>query len=259
MNDVRGLLESGHFARKQIFCKSRLIAWSHASRFAFAQRLVETHRGQRLLDYGCGDGTFIALVSDLFPDATGADLDRRTIKDCQTRYAGFACVRFVSTRELGDEFNGAFDVVTCMETLEHCIPDAIERVLGDLQRLVRPGGRVIVSVPIEIGPTHPHKQTMRAISGWRKLGDYQYRERYLWRELLRMTCATRRTAITRKPYLYDRDDPDSAYLGHKGFNWRAMRDRVAQSFDIRATRFSPLGWTRGFLSSQAWFVCEARV
>jgi len=56
------LLSRGHYARKQIFSRSRLVAWSHGSRFDLARRLVAPRAGQRLLDYGCGDGTFLGLV-----------------------------------------------------------------------------------------------------------------------------------------------------------------------------------------------------
>jgi len=251
------ILRAGHFARKQLFCRSRVIAWSHGSRFATARRLVEPHATGRLLDYGCGDGTFLATVSDLFPDAVGADIDVTTIDDCHSRYGDASRFTFLITDELDASHDARYDVITCMETLEHCVPVAQEKVFAHLRRLARPGGRVIISVPIEIGPTLPMKQLVRMISGWRRLGDYQYRETYSWRELARMTFATSDTSIPRRPYLLNPNDPSTEYLGHKGFNWRAMRQRVACEFDLLETRFSPLAWTRGWLSSQAWFVCRS--
>jgi 2-polyprenyl-3-methyl-5-hydroxy-6-metoxy-1,4-benzoquinol methylase len=250
------ILRAGHFARKQLFCRSRVIAWSHGSRFAAARRVVEPYAGKSLLDYGCGDATFLATVADLFPDAVGADVDPNAIRDCRRRYADSSRFTFRLTEELDASHNGRYDVVTCMETLEHCVPAAEDKVFADLRRLARPGGCVILSVPIEIGPSLPMKQLVRMISGWRRLGDYQYRETYSWRELVRMTFATSNTAVPRRPYLLDPADPSTEYLGHKGFNWRAMRRRVAREFELIETRFSPLAWTRGWLSSQAWFVCR---
>jgi hypothetical protein len=79
------LLAGGSYARNQLFCKDRLVAWSHQRRFAKARALVMPFRGRRLLDYGCGDATFLWLVRDLFPDALGADADPKQGDECSRR------------------------------------------------------------------------------------------------------------------------------------------------------------------------------
>src|SRR5258707_6039500 len=80
-------IQAGHYAQKQIFSRSTLIAWSHRSRFRLAREIVRSYAGRRLLDYGCGDGTFLAQVVDLFPRAVGADIDPRQNDDCRKRFA----------------------------------------------------------------------------------------------------------------------------------------------------------------------------
>src|SRR5262249_14220985 len=128
-------------------------------------------------------------------------------------------------------------------------------VFEDLQRLASPQGTVIVSVPIEIGPSLLGKQILRAIAGWRELGDYKYRETYTWGELCKMVIAGARTAIDR-PVLHVDLIPGrrTFYHGHKGFNWRALQRQMREYFRIDRVVFSPLGWLRGFFSSQAWFI-----
>ena len=69
MNDE--LLRDGDYARKQIYCPSRIVRWSHGSRFELARQLVAPHAGGRLLDYGCGDGTFVAMTHGDFREAVG--------------------------------------------------------------------------------------------------------------------------------------------------------------------------------------------
>src|SRR4029079_17002072 len=64
-------IAGGHYARKQIHCPSRVVAWSHGSRFDLARRLVAAAEGGRLLDYGCGDGTFVAMVHAGFAESRG--------------------------------------------------------------------------------------------------------------------------------------------------------------------------------------------
>lgn len=248
------LLRGGAYARKQFFCKDRVIAWSHARRFEVGRRLVAPFRGQRLLDYGCGDGSFLATIADLFPDATGMDLDPREVRSCQERFREeLPGIRFVPGEALAER-SGAFDVITCMEVLEHCIPEVLASVLRELERLLVPGGRLVVSVPVEVGPSLLVKEALRTVAAWRGLGDYRFKERYTPGELLRMVLAGEDTAIDRPVY---REDPVPGqvnfYHGHKGFNWRALRRRLRETgFAVEETRFSPVPRLGGVLGSQAW-------
>ncbi len=260
-NAAQKLISGGTYARKQLFCKDRVVAWSHGRRFHLGRKLAQTYAGRKLLDYGCGDGTFLALVQDLFPEALGADVDPHQITDCLTRFGGVPGLSFVVTEELADDrHNGAYGLVVCMEVLEHCLEEERERVLDDLHRLVATGGTLIVSVPVEIGPSLIVKQLIRALAGRRGLGDYKYRETYTLTEFWKMVFANERTTIERPVYRADfAPDRRNVFHGHKGFNWRSLRVRLWQRFEVRQTRFSPLGWTRGYLSSQAWFICTPRI
>jgi 2-polyprenyl-3-methyl-5-hydroxy-6-metoxy-1,4-benzoquinol methylase len=250
---LRDRVEQGHYARKQILSRNAIIAWSHGSRMLMARRLVAPYAGRRLLDYGCGDGTFVAQVSDMFPDAIGVDPELHQIEDCRRRFSAVTSLNFSTITELsGPAHDGRYRVITCMEVLEHCIDSDVELVFTDLSRLLAPSGAVIISVPIEIGPSLAGKQMMRMVAGWRGLGDYRYRERYRPSELLRMMFATKRSRIRREPHPVA---GGSAYL-HKGFNWRRLRTLIRTRFDLKETRFSPLDGLGGWFSSQAWFVCS---
>jgi 2-polyprenyl-3-methyl-5-hydroxy-6-metoxy-1,4-benzoquinol methylase len=248
-------LASGDYARKQIYCPSRVVAWSHGSRFDLAARLAGAAQGGRLLDYGCGDGTFIALTDGTFREAVGADVDRGQLEECRRRFAGFDRVTFVTTRELeGDEHRGAYAVVTCMEVLEHCRDRERVRVLGELQRLAGPDGLVVISVPIEIGPALLGKQLFRAIAAWRGHGDYQYRETYSPRELAAAVLA--RPNLVRAEYTIQTADGVSEYCGHKGFDWRILEREIRERFTVEQRLFSPMGRLGAVLNSQVWFVCR---
>jgi 2-polyprenyl-3-methyl-5-hydroxy-6-metoxy-1,4-benzoquinol methylase len=203
------------------------------------------------LDYGCGDGTFLALVSDLFPQAVGADLDAREVARSAERFSELPGISFRRIGELKSSIhNRQFDIVTCMEVLEHCVAESEMDVLSDLHRLVRQSGLVIVSVPVEIGASLIVKEFLRTLAAWRHLGDYSYKEIYRLDEFIRMVFATRSTCLLRPTY---GDSP--AYHGHKGFNWRALQKRLERLFVIKNTYFTPIGWVGGFVASQVWFIC----
>ena len=258
MDETR--LRGGAYARRQLFGGLSLFRWSHGGRFRMARKLVAPHAGRgRLLDYGCGDGTFLATVRDLFPQAVGAEIDRALAADAAARFAGDAGLRFVHTSDLAAEPDGSFAVVVCMEVLEHCPPDAADRVIADLRRLVADDGVAIVSVPVETGPPLALKQAARALAARRGVEGYVDRERYTLPELLRMTLAGAETRIERPVYTSRFASGEAnVYHGHKGFNWRALRRRLGAGFRVRETRFSPLGTPGGLLDSQAWFVCTPR-
>jgi 2-polyprenyl-3-methyl-5-hydroxy-6-metoxy-1,4-benzoquinol methylase len=193
-NDTNSVVEDGHYYRDQIGNTNKVIAWSHRSRFVKAISLIEGNSAN-LLDYGCGDGTFLAMAADKFKKGHGADVDANQIDNCKERFADLDDVTFTVTGDMTSEYDGTFDVVTCMETLEHCTEDIVEIVLADLARLVAPGGRVIVSVPIEIGPSFVLKQSIRALA--KRMGNSSYHvvERYSPRDAAKMVFAGRNTVV----------------------------------------------------------------
>src|SRR5262249_4423398 len=86
--EVLTTVRDGHYAAKPIYRRDRLVAFSHQRRFRTALDLLQPFCGRRLLDYGCGDGTLIALLHDAgaAPAVTiGADLDDRQVDDCRAR------------------------------------------------------------------------------------------------------------------------------------------------------------------------------
>jgi SAM-dependent methyltransferase len=242
----------GHYYRKQLGCKSWIIAGSHRARFRVGLQLIEAST-RRLLDYGCGDGTFLAMAADRVEECVGADIAGNQIVECRKRLASFPNLSFYEIRDLADDGHaGTYPVVTCMETLEHCTAPVVEVVLRDLARLVSIGGKVIISVPIEIGPSFLLKAAVRRLAAWRGLSDYRYYERYTLRKSMQMLFAGRTTALDRPVY----GGPDAPSHSHYGFNWRALRERVRNHFRVERTLFSPLGYLGGWVSSQAWFVCR---
>ncbi|HYH78917.1 MAG TPA: methyltransferase domain-containing protein [Longimicrobium sp.] len=252
-------LREGAYARRQLFGGFRLLRWSHGSRFRVARELVAPHAGRRLLDYGCGDGTFLGMVRDLCPDAVGAEVDAALAAEAAARFAGEPGLRFVHTAALAEEAAGSFGIAVCMEVLEHCTAESVDRVLADLRRLVAPGGTVIVSVPVETGPALAGKQLYRALAARRGLEGYRERETYTAAELARMLAAGEGTAIERPVYhSHFPSGEANVYHGHKGFNWRALRRRLRADFHLHETRFSPVPLLGPLLNSQAWFVLSPR-
>jgi 2-polyprenyl-3-methyl-5-hydroxy-6-metoxy-1,4-benzoquinol methylase len=253
------LLKTGDYARKQIYCRSGLVRWSHGSRFELARALVANRAGGRLLDYGCGDGTFVAMVHADFAESLGLDADAKQLDACAARLGHLPGVRFAVTPHPADgsplSASGTWDVVTCMEVLEHCLEDERRRVIADLARLVAPSGLVVVSVPIEIGPSLAGKHAVRMIAGLRGLGDYRHRERYSSVELIRSIAGRPITRV-----LIEGQGPGGPYryYGHKGFDYREVARELSAHVTIARRVYSPMRLLGPVLNSQVWFVCTPR-
>ena len=103
--------------------------------------------GKRVLDVGCGGGILADSMARRGAEVLGIDLATKALKVAQL-HALEAKTQGVSYREvsaeaLAVEQPGTFDVVTCMEMLEH-VPDP-SLVVDACARLVKPGGYVFFS------------------------------------------------------------------------------------------------------------------
>lgn len=104
-------------------------------------------QGKAVLDVGCGGGILSDSMARKGAQVTGIDLSTKALKVAQLHAleAGTANVRYreVSAEAMAAEMPGQFDVVTCMEMLEH-VPDP-SSVVRACSQLVKPGGWVFFS------------------------------------------------------------------------------------------------------------------
>ena len=248
---------AGHFAKKQLLSRSRLISWSHRGRFNLGLKLAAEFRGKRVLDYGSGDGSFLAMLMRA-PSAPalamGTEVDPRVVENCRARLMTEG-LRFVTNDALDStEHEGAYDAVICMEVLEHVLD--VTDVLNRFMRFLAPGGKVLISVPVETGLPLLVKQCVRRYAGWRGIGDYPGMSPYTAGEFVKSILAIgSRQHIVRPIH---KNPGSDEFHDHKGFNWMLLKTRLAQDFEIEKTVSSPLTWLSPHLASQVWFLARKR-
>lgn len=251
-------LSRGHYGKKQIFCKNWLISWSHRSRFQVGLKLASQFAGKKIIDYGCGDGSFLLMLMNgpAAPSfAVGAELHSDLVNDCRARLDGQLGLSFVLNDELdAPEHQGLYDAVICMEVLEHVVD--VKVVLDRLVRLLSPHGKLLISVPVETGLPLLVKQAVRRIAGWRGIGDYPGITPYTLGELLASVLADANEQHIVRPI--HRNARGGSSHDHKGFNWMVLRETLAQRFEIERILSSPLRWLTPHLASQVWFLLRQK-
>lgn len=110
---------------------------------------IEQHAGltgKTVLDIGCGGGILSESMAQAGASVTGIDLSEKALGVARLHLlesGGKVDYRMVSAEALAAESPGTFDVVTCMEMLEH-VPDPAS-VIASCSALVKPGGHVFFS------------------------------------------------------------------------------------------------------------------
>ncbi len=103
--------------------------------------------GKRILDVGCGGGILADSMALLGAQVTGIDLAAKALKVAQLHALEAQTPNLeyleISAEAMAEQQPGSFDVVTCMEMLEH-VPDPASVVRAS-SALVKPGGWVFFS------------------------------------------------------------------------------------------------------------------
>jgi 2-polyprenyl-6-hydroxyphenyl methylase/3-demethylubiquinone-9 3-methyltransferase len=102
--------------------------------------------GMKVLDVGCGGGILAESMAQSGADTTGIDLSEKALKvaELHALEVGANLVyRSISAEALADEQPEQYDVVTCMEMLEH-VPDPAS-VVRACAKLCKPGGILFFS------------------------------------------------------------------------------------------------------------------
>ena len=103
-------------------------------------------KGKRVLDVGCGGGILSESMYFKGAEVVGIDLGEKALnvaKLHQLESGAKVDYQYIAVEELATQQSASFDVVTCMEMLEH-VPDPAA-IITACARLVKPGGSVFFS------------------------------------------------------------------------------------------------------------------
>lgn len=221
---------------------------AHRSRFNAVLDVLGNNKYTQALDYGCGDGWLLrtAYERGIVTSGIGVDVEEYMLSTCQELFAGINGFQFSTPKELSQKIlPQSCDLIFCTETLEHIGYPA--KALDLILNYCQPGAKMVISVPLEIGPSLLWKQIGRYLANMK--GNYGY-ERYTLKELFYATI------------LWDTNSFPSSHLsqceytGHKGFDYQKIEKLLAEKVTIERRVFSPFPWSGNLLNSTVIWVCN---
>lgn len=184
-----------------------------------------------LLDFGCGTGDFL----NAFAQRRG-DADLVGFEPFMPAQPGGS----LRVGNMADIQSASIDLLCCFEVLEHLSDADFAIFIEQGRRVLKPGGRALVSVPIIGGLTLLLKEGNRAIM-FRRRSDYTALE--LLRASFLGVPAPR---------------PAVRLLTHKGFDFKATENALKSTYGLSERELCPFPWLPWWLNSQAFFVLEHR-
>ena len=216
-------------------------------RLADALHLAQDLAPRLVVDYGGGDGALCGSAAELWPEARVICFEPAPQLADQARVLLGRTPQAQIVSQEAALPAGAADLVFCTEVFEHLPPAETERALDEIARVLAPGGRAVIGVPVEIGPPALAKGVFRAL---RRPGAFDAQAGAIAAALLGKPPAPRPLDEIAAGRAY--------YPHHLGFDHRALADAVARRFRIERRAASPFSALPAWLNSELYLRVLAR-
>ncbi|MCR4263813.1 MAG: class I SAM-dependent methyltransferase [Candidatus Roizmanbacteria bacterium] len=119
------------------------------------QKVLEIYtpkKTDRVLDLGCGWGTFSFMLAPSCKEVIGLDYSKKSIELCNRQLKNnkkkYRNVRFVcrDAKDTGLKQN-SLNVIISADLVEHVYPDDFEKIIKECKRLLVKGGKLVIWTP----------------------------------------------------------------------------------------------------------------
>lgn len=225
-------------------CVKRWLQWR---RLDCALALGRLHAGTiaTAWDFGAGNGELCKRLAVAHP-ATRIICHEpapQLLAQARDNLAGVPGIEFSSVAP--GRYAGVVDVVFCLEVFEHLPPPETAQALQAIRDLLRPGGLLVVGVPVEVGVPALYKGCFRMVRRW---GAFDARPVNILSAFA--GCPPRPRPVSQIA------DGMRFHFAHMGFDHRVFRRVLGQAFAVRSVRASPFAWLGSRLMPEVYFVAQ---
>lgn len=213
--------------------------FTHNKRFIKALNLINLDKDSKVLDFGTGDGYFLDLI---YNKSKSKIVGYEPVLDMYVQLKDNIDNKEISiVNHLDEVSNIKFDVIYCLEVLEHFYKDFQIKLLNQIKSQLSSDGFVVISVPIEVGLGSFVKNTIRIIIK-------QYERDTNFKNMVK--------ALFYKKV--NRSSENNYILTHIGFNYKKL-DKIFSElgFTVVKKDYSPFKVLKG-LNSQAFYVLKLK-
>lgn len=231
--------QTSDYAARTYQSTDPLRALSHGARFRTALSLSTPPNNPHVLDFGGGDGKFLSLLK----------------QKTSGQFSGVLFEPYMQ-REITEEYllleswdevvaiakDRPFDFVSCQEVMEHFTPTRQSEALERIASVLAPSGRLLLSVPVEVGPV----ALVKNIGRWkyRRNGKEIYNYGNLARSFYGIAIPGARSS--------------GDFLSHMGFYYFDLKGIIEKYFVIERMVGSPFSRLPLLMNSQVFFQCRCR-
>lgn len=220
--------------------RHRIMNWVHGAHIREALKHADLDKGKSILDAGCSDGELLIRANGNYSFAVGADHNPQSLQTLLGRMNSDSTPLCLQSDIRNLPFQQeSFDVVCCLETLEHV--DGEQQAIKELKRVLKKEGTLIVSVPIELGLSILLKQGVSTLC----FGGY--RGSYSWGELWNATIGN----------LDEIERP--GFSQHKGYDYRQTLAFIKEEFSHVQCVGLPFRWFGAYFNTQFMMVAKEKI
>jgi len=217
---------------------------AHGRRYEQLLRIIAApFPGDKVLDYGCGDGHLFSHLLGSVPAEKLVGYDPSPDLLAQADAAVVAGSSLTANIDgLKAKHRHSFNLIYCVEVCEHLTDKALEELFENLAELAAPHARIIFGVPIETGPSGFLKSMYRTVRGDRQAATFTKAVRALFG-----------LPISRKV-------TDVEWYGHHtGFSHSRLRKKlVSHGFVVKRSSCLPFTLFGLALNNEIYFTCSRR-
>ena len=218
--------------------------FSHLRRFNIAINLLHFNKNDFFLDYGTQDGYLISkIINNLDQPKILVGYEPVSLEfkklDQKLKANDKNNIFFSSELNLIINKYPKFNKISCLEVLEHMTPSKQDEILKEISELLEKNGKIVISVPIEIGVASFLKNIIRYFIGQKHEGSTLVN---IFKSLFGMKILRQESNFINS---------------HIGFNYKELEKLIYKNnFIIYKKIYSPFTLIGAFLNSQVFYVLK---
>ena len=214
---ILGLLHSRPYASQEYFSAQHgegVVAFLHE---------ISDLRDQAVLDYGCGPGYLVRQLLSAGALVSGADFSGDSVSQANERFgndSGWSEARLIHEFHVPWD-DSSFNMVCCLETIEHVLNEQLRPLFQEIYRLLHPGGYALV--------TTPNAEDLERQAVYCPHCDHQF---HRWQHVRRWTASDLTHELQRAGFetVFCQGINLSSFQGKRRRSWKDMSPRIASAW-----------------------------